>query len=54
MIAFQALADPERGYGKLKVQLDPDALNHLVNVAGGDARSVLNALELTVENHACR
>ena len=49
MIAFQALADPERGYGKLKVQLDPDALEHLVNVAGGDARSVLNALELAVE-----
>ena len=49
MIAFQALADPERGYGKLKVQLDPEALDHLVNVAGGDARSVLNALELAIE-----
>ncbi len=48
-IAFQALADPERGYGTLKVQVDPDALDHLVNVAGGDARSVLNALELAVE-----
>jgi len=48
-IAFQALADPERGYGALNVQVDPDALNHLVNVANGDARSVLNALELAVE-----
>src|SRR5512136_2728884 len=48
-IARQALADPERGYGKLKVQIDDDALAHLVNVANGDARGVLNALELAVE-----
>jgi putative ATPase len=31
------------------VRIQPDALEHLVNVAGGDARSVLNALELAVE-----
>ena len=48
-IARQALADPERGYGKLNVQIDDDALAHLVNVANGDARAVLNALELAVE-----
>lgn len=48
-VAQQALADPERGYGKLKVNLHPDALDHLVDVANGDARSVLNALELAVE-----
>jgi putative ATPase len=48
-IAEQALSDPERGYGKLKVKLEPDALAHLVNVANGDARSLLNALELAVE-----
>lgn len=48
-IAGQALADPERGYGKLKVDLHPDALDHLTDVANGDARSVLNALELAVE-----
>jgi putative ATPase len=45
----QALADPERGYGKLNVILDEDALEHLVEVANGDARAVLNALELAVE-----
>ncbi len=45
----QALADKERGYGALKVTVHPEALEHLVNVAGGDARSVLNALELAVE-----
>lgn len=48
-VAQQALSDPERGYGKLKVKLEPDALAHLVNVANGDARSLLNALELAVE-----
>ncbi len=54
----QALADPERGYGKLSVIVEPDAIcasqqrfaiAHLVNVANGDARSLLNALELAVE-----
>lgn len=48
-IAHQAIGDPERGYGKLRVDLRPDALDHLVDVANGDARGVLNALELAVE-----
>ncbi len=48
-IAHRALTDPERGYGKLNVQIDPDALDHLINVANGDARALLNALELAVE-----
>jgi hypothetical protein len=29
--------------------VDPAALDHLVNVANGDARALLNALELAVE-----
>lgn len=48
-IARHALSDPERGYGTLKVQVHEDALKHLVNVSNGDARSLLNALELAVE-----
>jgi len=48
-IAESTLRDPERGYGTLDVQIDPEALDHLVNVANGDARGVLNALELAVE-----
>ncbi|MEW5987070.1 MAG: AAA family ATPase, partial [Chloroflexota bacterium] len=48
-IAWQALEDSERGYGRLKVDLHPEALDHLVDVANGDARGVLNALELAVE-----
>lgn len=49
LVAHRALADPEQGYGQLKVHIDIDALDHLVNVANGDARGVLNALELAVE-----
>ncbi|MFH2009923.1 MAG: AAA family ATPase [bacterium] len=48
-VAQQALATPDRGYGGLNVRLDDEALDHLVDVANGDARSVLNALELAVE-----
>ena len=43
-----ALRDEVRGYGRLDVRLDDDALDHLVDVANGDARSLLNALELAV------
>ena len=45
-----ALSDQERGYGNRKVEITPEAADHLVNVAGGDARSLLNALELAVES----
>jgi putative ATPase len=48
-IAQQSLSDPERGYGRLAVAVDAEALAHLVNVANGDARALLNALELAVE-----
>ncbi len=45
----QALEMPHRGYGHLNVSINDDALDHLVNVSNGDARSLLNALELAVE-----
>lgn len=48
-VAHRALTEAERGYGGLKVALHDDALAHLVDVANGDARGVLNALELAVE-----
>ena len=48
-VVEQALQDPERGYGQRSVQIDEDALMHLVKVANGDARALLNALELAVE-----
>ena len=45
-----ALKDPERGYGGRNIKLEPKAAAHLVDVASGDARSLLNALELAVES----
>jgi putative ATPase len=47
--ARRTLADRERGYGKWKVAFEEGALEHLVEIAGGDARSLLNAMELAVE-----
>ena len=48
-VAAMALTDDERGYGALDVELTEDALEHLIDTANGDARGVLNALELAVE-----
>ena len=45
----RALADPEHGYGARQVVISTEAADHLLDVAGGDARSLLNALELAVE-----
>ena len=47
-IIEQALADPERGFGEKNVLIATKARQHLANVAGGDARAALNALELAV------
>ncbi len=49
-IVAQTLNDKERGYGQFKVTLEEKALEHLVRVSAGDARSLLNALELAVES----
>ncbi|HSQ26709.1 MAG TPA: AAA family ATPase [Anaerolineales bacterium] len=45
-----ALKDEERGYGKKDIRIAESAFQHLVRVAGGDARNALNALELAVES----
>lgn len=44
-ILQRALSDRERGLGNLGITLDPDALEHLVRTADGDARTALNSLE---------
>ena len=46
VIVERAIADEERGLGKMGVKLDEDALEHLVVMANGDARIALNALEM--------
>lgn len=47
-IIRQALADKERGVGRFNCRIDPEALDFLVRVADGDARSALNNLEMAV------
>jgi len=49
-ILKQAIKDEIRGYGKRKIKIDEQAIEHLIRVAGGDARNALNALELAVES----
>jgi len=48
-VVTHALADRERGLGRYTVTMEPEARRHLVSTANGDARSLLNALELAVE-----
>ena len=48
-VARQAAADKERGYGKWEIDFEEGALEHLVKTADGDARSLLNSLQLAVE-----
>lgn len=47
--ADQALKNNDRGYGHWNVEFEEGALEHLIDTANGDARSLLNALELAVE-----
>ncbi len=44
-IVERALADPERGLGADAIEMLPDALDALVNLANGDARVALGTLE---------
>jgi putative ATPase len=44
----RALEDRERGLGELRMPVSDDALDHLVEIAGGDARMALTGLEAAV------
>jgi putative ATPase len=46
----RALGDAENGYGGRRIEITDEAIAHLAEVAGGDARTALNALELAVES----
>jgi putative ATPase len=48
-IVRRALDDPERGLGERHLEIQPEALRHLVERANGDARVALNALELAAD-----
>ena len=47
-IIKKAIEDDERGLGSFRAIIDDDALDFLADVAGGDARTALNAIELGV------
>ena len=40
--------DKERGYGRIKIDINPKALNHIAFASSGDLRNAMNALELAV------
>lgn len=51
----RSITDRDRGYGVMKIKCDQDALDHFAEVANGDVRRALNALELgilTVDKNA--
>src|SRR5919108_822404 len=48
MLVDRALADKERGLGNFNTMLAADARGYLLNMANGDARTALNALEAAV------
>lgn len=44
----RAIEDTERGFGRLQIQVEPNALLYCAKMAEGDARRALNALEVAV------
>ncbi len=47
-LLLRALTDEEKGMGSYDAKIDEDALEFLSDIAGGDARNALNAIELGV------
>ena len=45
---IMAVKDKERGFGRLNIKLEVEALNHFAMFSQGDLRSAYNALELAV------
>jgi len=49
-LIMKALSDKERGFGNRKIKIGAESIRFLSEMAGGDARSALNALELAVKS----
>lgn len=47
-LLLRAVTDTQKGLGNYNADIDEDALEFLADMAGGDARSALNAIELGV------
>ena len=48
VLILRAVNDSRKGMGSYKAKIDEDALHFLADIAGGDARSALNAIELGI------
>ncbi|HSM26110.1 MAG TPA: AAA family ATPase [Anaerolineaceae bacterium] len=48
-IVDRVLINTDYGYGNQSIIIDDDARQHLIQTCGGDARNLLNALELAIE-----
>src|SRR6266508_291188 len=48
LLLDRALADPDRGLGRVDVKVTDEALDHLASISGGDARIALTGLEAAV------
>ncbi|TLU66269.1 replication-associated recombination protein A [Thalassotalea litorea] len=48
-VVSRALSDKDKGFGKLDIELPEDAKSNLIALANGDARRVLNLLEICVD-----
>ncbi len=47
-LLYRAVTDEERGMGTYRARIDEEALEFLADVANGDARAALNAIELGI------
>ena len=45
----RAVEDTQKGMGSIHAQIDDDAMNFLADMAGGDARNSLNAIEIGIQ-----
>ncbi|MEG1157821.1 MAG: replication-associated recombination protein A, partial [Christensenellaceae bacterium] len=45
---YTAVRDKENGFGNIEINIEDAAVAHWANIAGGDVRTALNALELSV------
>ena len=48
VVLKRAVYDKEKGMGSYKAEIEEDALEFLADIAGGDARNALNAIELGI------
>ncbi len=49
-IIDRALSNNEMGLGNMNIKLDEEAREHLISMSNGDARRILNALEIAVSS----